>query len=269
MPWLLSNAVRAGQLVRVMPQTYVDPQFPGARPKAALRYLAGRGGISHISALDAWRIGWSQPRSAPIHVMVDPSVHLRGAPGLVIHRRADFHVSQLLRRAGLLVTPVATTLVDSWPLLPEADRIGLLIDAVIEGHTTVEALRHRLDATPRLTRAAELRRLLDLVAKGCRSPLELWGALHVFTGPGMPEFRRQYRAGKYLLDLFAEAARIAFELDGAAFHGDRAQRERDLRRDAALAALGIHVVRFSYARLKSEPDTVRREVLKILAARQS
>ena len=32
---------------------------------------------------------------------------------------------------------------------------------------------------------------------------------------------------------------MAVELDGAAFHGSREARERDLRRDTALAALGL------------------------------
>jgi hypothetical protein len=39
-------------------------------------------------------------------------------------------------------------------------------------------------------------------------------------------------------------------------------------RDAALAAVGILVVRFTYQRLTREPDAVRREVLAILAARR-
>jgi very-short-patch-repair endonuclease len=51
------------------------------------------------------------------------------------------------------------------------------------------------------------------------------------------------------------------------FHFGRAGRERDVRRDATLAALGIVVVRYSYQRLMTEPEQVRREVLAILAAR--
>jgi hypothetical protein len=61
------------------------------------------------------------------------------------------------------------------------------------------------------------------------------------------------------LDVDAERERVGFELDGAAFHGDPEQREADLCRDAALAALGIQVVRFSHRRLVREPGAVRRE----------
>jgi very-short-patch-repair endonuclease len=57
-------------------------------------------------------------------------------------------------------------------------------------------------------------------------------------------------------------------MDGAAFHGSPGQRERDIRRDAALAVMGIQVVRFSHQRLFGDPDGCRRELLAILAARR-
>jgi len=94
--------------------------------------------------------------------------------------------------------------------------------------------------------------LLGLIKDGCHSPLELWGALHVFTGPGMPAFKRQVPIGSYRLDVYFEEYKVAFELDGEAFHFGRVDRERDMRPDAALNALGIMVVRCSYARLVSE-----------------
>jgi len=59
-----------------------------------------------------------------------------------------------------------------------------------------------------------------------------------------------------------------WELDGREGHVSKADRERDLRRDAALAARGILVVRFTHYRLTHEPEAVRREILAILAARR-
>ncbi|MEU8156317.1 DUF559 domain-containing protein [Micromonospora sp. NPDC048986] len=113
--------------------------------------------------------------------------------------------------------------------------------------------------------------LLDRLAAGCRSPLEIWGHDHVFTGPGMPRFIRQARvrvgARTIYLDMFAEAERVNIELDGATSHGDPAVREIDLRRDALLATVGIVVVRFSHRRLTTDPVQVRQETLAILANR--
>jgi very-short-patch-repair endonuclease len=61
---------------------------------------------------------------------------------------------------------------------------------------------------------------------------------------------------------------VAFELDGHRYHGSRAQRERDMRRDAALAAIDWLAVRFSWERLHDDVSGRRRDALAILAARR-
>ena len=61
---------------------------------------------------------------------------------------------------------------------------------------------------------------------------------------------------------------LAVELDGAAYHGAPRQRERDLRRDAALARLGIVTVRYGHPTLFHEPDAVREEVRSVLETRR-
>lgn len=128
-----------------------------------------------------------------------------------------------------------------------------------------------MQSSPNLPHRQMLLRLTSLLALGCRSELEVWGYDEVFRGQGMPAFRRQYPmhlGGRTVyLDMYAEQEKLDIELDGAAHHTSPVDRERDLRRDAELAALGIQVVRFTHRRLMSEPDAVRREVLATLAAR--
>ncbi|WP_158657508.1 endonuclease domain-containing protein [Blastococcus saxobsidens] len=103
--------------------------------------------------------------------------------------------------------------------------------------------------------------------------MEIWGALEVLPGPpAVPPPVRQHQlllgdGRRVHLDAAWPAARVAVELDGAAFHGSRKQRERDLRRDTALAALGWVVLRFSYARLMSDPEGCRREIVAVVSAR--
>ena len=58
-------------------------------------------------------------------------------------------------------------------------------------------------------------------------------------------------------------------MDGAAYHFGRDQRERDMRRDAELAALGWLVLRFSYRRMTSDPAGVRREITRVIAMRRA
>ncbi|MGC5321156.1 DUF559 domain-containing protein [Micromonospora arida] len=148
-----------------------------------------------------------------------------------------------------------------------------MIRAVNDRLTTPERLSAALERAPKLTDRATFRTLLTRLADGCRSPLEIWGHDHVFTGPGMPAFRRQVpiRVGRrtMYLDMFAERERVNIELDGATTHGDLRQREIDLRRDALLAAIGILVVRFAHRRLVHEVDVVRRETFAILATRRT
>jgi very-short-patch-repair endonuclease len=58
-------------------------------------------------------------------------------------------------------------------------------------------------------------------------------------------------------------------LDGYRFHSGRVQRERDMQRDAALAAAGWLTLRFSHARLHSDVEGCRRDTLAALAARRT
>jgi very-short-patch-repair endonuclease len=89
----------------------------------------------------------------------------------------------------------------------------------------------------------------------------------------MPRFIQQCRVRLPFATVHLDAAvpelKIAIELDGAAFHGSAQDRERDTRRDVALAALGWVVLRFSYRRLTTEPAACRREILRVCAAREA
>ncbi|MEV0395364.1 DUF559 domain-containing protein [Polymorphospora rubra] len=282
--WVFESACRDGHLRRVLPEVYVDArlvaaQTPGPagitglgpypRRRAALAHVGTAGGLSHRTALDVWGL---RPQGAeePVHVCVPKNSGLRDRPGLVVHHRRQVAV---VARRGLPVTGLERSLVDAWPLIPPAERVAPVIRAVNERRTTPQRIGVALAAAPKLTGRAELGVLLDRLAIGCRSVLEIWGHDNVFSGPGMPPFERQARikVGErtIYLDVYAERERLDIELDGAASHGDSGQREIDLRRDALLATVGIMVVRFSHRRLLTQSDQVRREVLAILANRRA
>lgn len=267
---LISYALRVGHLVSLHRGVYAAAPARAdlaVRGRAALVYLGESAVLSHVTALAVW--GSIVPGPAdPVHAIVPGDVRIR-CRGLVVHRRAG--TDGVVRR-GLRVTRFEVSIVDSWPLLEPDRRRAPVIDAVAGRRTTVDRLRSVVEAARRLDDRQGLVRLLDLLDAGCRSPLEIWGLEHVFTGPGMPAFERQVRVRvgdrSVYLDVYAAVERVDFELDGSASHAGPADRERDLRRDAALAALGIVVVRFTYQRLTREPDTVRLEVLAVLASRR-
>ncbi|MEU8211602.1 DUF559 domain-containing protein [Micromonospora sp. NPDC049044] len=285
--WTIQTAWRAGRLVPVLPGVYVDPALirdrdadlailarvePALARRAALAYAGGRAALSRLTALDVWGLR-RQPPGEPVHLDLPNGSGLRTKPHLVVRHRSDFAIAppQVVTRAGVPVTRLDRTLVDCWPLLEPVDRPGSLIRAVNDRLTTPQRLFAAVAEVPRMNDRVTLRRLLDRLAAGCRSPLEIWGHDHVFIGPGMPTFTRQARVrvgGRTIyLDMFAEAERVDIELDGATSHGDPAEREIDLRRDALLATIGILVVRFTHRRLTADPVQVRRETLAILAAR--
>ncbi|MEV5764719.1 DUF559 domain-containing protein [Micromonospora sp. NPDC052213] len=303
----LESACRSGRLLRLLPGVYVDatlvetPQrtsptagarsavdtapltrstapplariAPALARRAALAYADGRGALSHLTALDVWGLR-RQPTGEPLHIDVPITSGLRNRPHLLVHHRRRFapQPPYALVRNGAPVTRLDRSLVVAWPLLPKVERAGTIIRAVNDRLTTPERIGAALEGAPRLADRATLRGLLDRLAAGCRSPLEIWGHDRVFTGPGMPAFRRQARVrvgGRVVyLDLYAEAEQVNIELDGATTHGDPREREIDLRRDALLATRGILVVRFTHRRLLHHPDDVRRETLAILATRR-
>ncbi len=57
------------------------------------------------------------------------------------------------------------------------------------------------------------------------------------------KFFRQYGVGRYILDFYCTAARLAIELDGS-HHGEQEQRLKDRERTYFLQECNIRVIRF-------------------------
>lgn len=270
---VIDTEVRRGGIVRVFPSGYVRASAvndPAVRERAAYHSVGHRGAISHLSALR--RHGLLATPPLDVHVALPAHVALRRRPGLVIHREAPF--PRCVRDVDrIIVTSVAEAIAQSWPLLPRGDRRAPAITAVRERIVTAEQLRGALNRRARVPDRNELLRLIDLLALGCESELEIWGALRVFDVPGLRHGTRQLwvttdRGRRLRLDLAFEAELLNVEMDGGRYHSTSSQRARDFERDAALAALGWLTLRFPYARLIDHPDDCRRETLAVLAARR-
>ncbi len=100
-------------------------------------------------------------------------------------------------------------------------------------------------------------------AKAFRSDLSpperlIWIRLRA-RHPGLPSFRRQHPFGPYVLDFFCAKVCLAIEIDGQSHDmGDRPQ--RDLRRDAYLAAHGVKVMRYRAQEVMTDPDGVAQAI---------
>src|SRR3954464_6081907 len=88
----------------------------------------------------------------------------------------------------------------------------------------------------------------------------------------MPTFVQQRRvhvgAESFVLDAACEESMLAVEMDGAAWHGSRAQREADIRRDSLVATIGWQTLRYRYPRLPTEPALCRRDIAAVHDARR-
>ena len=62
------------------------------------------------------------------------------------------------------------------------------------------------------------------------------------------------------VDLLVEGTNVVIEIDSARFHTSLLDQERDAQRDAALAAIGLHVVRVTAHQAWNAPTEVVREV---------
>jgi very-short-patch-repair endonuclease len=208
------------------------------------------------------------PDPDKVHVTVPDRVQPRTIGIIVVHRRRGFSVGhpQTVVRSGLEVVRLERAVVESWGTLDRTDeRRAPVIAAVNDRRSTVDRLFAEAASIPNLPGRSKLLGLLDLLRDGCRSELEVWGHLHVDNHPGLPYPRRQLQvklgARTIYLDVAYEAEKVIVELDDAKHHFGPDHRERDMRRDAALAMLGWLTLRFSHNRLVTNTDQLRRELL--------
>ena len=260
-----------GRLVRLGPGVYTSSALARdwrIRVAAAVRSRSAV--ASHRTALALWGL---LPPGGRIHLTVDPGRSNRGSDGVVLHRARDLR--DLVRNVGgLHVTSVERAVVDAWACPGDVGRAAVraaAITAVRRRMCGPRELAQELDRRPQLPARSAFTELVRLLADGCQSELEIWGCLNVLRAPGMPRFTQQHRvtvAGRtFLLDAAYEEVLLAVEMDGAAWHGSRDQRERDIRRDALMATVGWQTLRFSFARMTSSPADCRRDIRAAHAAR--
>lgn len=268
--------VRKRRLLRPYPGVLVQPDRWEEWPTRAMAaVLATDGVLSHTSALAVWRV---LPKEGAIHVSIPAGRRAIRAPGLTVHRGRSSVVDLL---GHFPVTPLPRSLVDTWDSAHrsraaqgDSERArASVIDTIRDRRLKARELRVELGLRPNLPGRRALVELLDLIDEGCQSELEIWGVLHVLRAPGLPHFVQQHAVQLPWATVHLDAAlpelKIAIELDGAAFHGSAEARERDIRRDAALAARGWVVLRFSYRRLRTDPEGCRREIAEVCRARMA
>ena len=83
---------------------------------------------------------------------------------------------------------------------------------------------------------------------------------------GLPQPEVNVRIGPFTVDFFFRESNLVVETAGGASHNRGAQRERDARRDAWLAAAGYETLRFTFNQVHSHPAEVLAALRAKLAA---
>lgn len=259
-PRALSWAVHAGRLIRVRRGWYALPTI-GHDLERAVRIGGRLGCLSAAAELGLW-----VPHDSTTHVWLtrdasrlrDPTDRfLRLAPierdGCVLHWWPCLEVP----------SPMCVGTMDALAQVVRCQPTAIAV-AVIDS-----ALHQRVISPTQLGSLfrqlpGQYRWIRLVVDRKAESGLESIARL-LIRGAGLIWASQVSYPGIGRVDLLVEG-RVAVELDGRTWHDLEDAQARDYAKDAALAALGIVVLRFSYAQVMYRPHEVLAAILGALAA---
>jgi Transcriptional regulator, AbiEi antitoxin/Protein of unknown function (DUF559) len=268
----VKRRVASGRLVRLYRGVYAVGHVPRTRETRwiAAVMASGRGSVlSHLDAASLWQIYKSH--GANIHVTTTaPSV--RKLPGIRVHRARTLDPADVTKKDAIPVTTVPRTLIDLTDLLPsdrilramrEAEYLRLLdTDTLIAAVQRAKGRRNLNE----LNKAIERHRPGQIV----REELE-HRFLELIHEAGLPEPETNVKVKTwrrtYDVDCLWREAGVAVELDGRDAHTRAAAFEEDRARDAALTAIGLRPLRFTWLRMTEEAEDLLAELEATLSGR--
>jgi very-short-patch-repair endonuclease len=257
-----------GRLHRVHQGVYAvgHPALTAEGRWMAAVIACGQGAVlSHLDAAALWRI--YDGTGARVHVTVGSS---RRAAGLWLHRTRRIDPDDATVKDGIPVTTVARTLVDLTDVLSR--------DRILRAIREADYLRLLdLDALNAAVRRAHGRQRLGALKQAIvhhtpgqvvRDELE-HRFLEVVRAAGLPapetNVRIHAHGRRYRIDCLWREQRVVVELDGRAAHARTMAFEEDRARDAALNAIGLRPLRFTWRRVTQEASEVIAELDATLA----
>lgn len=275
-PFRGSSAVASGRCTkaelrgpyfrRLFPDVYLPAEHlvdHGLLSRAAYLLVADRGGVLCGYSAATLLGADVAPTHAPAEVLVPH--RCRGRHDLLVREGTT---GEVVVAGGCRVTNPSRTAWDLGRRLPVDDAV-VALDALcrVGGFPPAEMLARRAVA-PGARNCRRLDEVVMLADPRAESPPETRLRLDLNrAGLPPPEVQYEIRTSDGVLlarvDLAYPEARLAVEYDGAT-HFTRWQRERDLRRDATLAAYGWQTIRLSRDDLGAAVGRVR----PVLAARR-
>ena len=260
----LKRRTRAGLLLRLCPEIYAFSGVPRTwhmEVAAAVLSLGSRAAASHRTAAHLHGIVDRPERIEVVGLRTGRRPH-----EFVLHQSSDLARSHIISVVGIPTTTLARTIVD----------IGVPHGIGATGSCLDEARRREL------VTLEEVARVLHQVARKGRNGVGparrvlterlAWDQitdsqledrfLRLIQRANLPQPRSQFvvtdDVGAFVarVDFAYPEASLLIELDGAAFHSDRAKFQRDRSRQNRLVALGYTVLRFTYWDVLAGPDVV-------------
>jgi very-short-patch-repair endonuclease len=268
----IDGAIARGDLVRLLPNQYCLAAHSESwlmRAHAAVAWAGPRAALSGQAALAAWQ--YAPIPVGVIDVVVPAGGHRRGPSWLRVRSlTAPYRTFTVAPNTALVDPALALTL--GYGSLPPRERANFVHGAIHRGLTTAGELETVLSTLPRVRDRAELAQRVQLIAAGAESYLEERAMSAVLRGKAFSEFVFQHRVRingvSYRIDAFHPPTLTAFEMDGAG-HGEPAQRQYDVTRDAAIAAIGMLTVRYTFNDIISRPRWCQSNALEVIAARRN
>jgi REase_MTES_1575/Transcriptional regulator, AbiEi antitoxin len=221
--------------------------------------------LSHRSAAGLWVLRMTA--LSITHVTVPG--HRRSRRHVIVHRAvlpADEHTVE----RGIPVTTVARTLFDVASYAPRAQLALAITEAERRGLADSPSLPDLMDRYPRHRGVGILRSVLEegWVGMGVtRSALEQRFVRFVSeAGLPLPELNATLWVGEqsFEVDCLWRRERLIVELDGYAYHADRAAYERERERDRALATAGWRVIRVTWRQLEHDRRRLAADLSRLL-----
>jgi predicted transcriptional regulator of viral defense system/very-short-patch-repair endonuclease len=272
----LTRRVEAGRLERIYRGVYSVGHNQRTREAswiAAVMACSPGAVLSHLDAAALWGLyesrGTTHESCGTIHVTT-AARSARRLPGIKVHRARRLDPADVTVKDGIPVTTVARTLVDLTDVLTSDRLLRAIREAEYLGLLDPDALAAALHRAMGRRRLAVLSEAIARHRPGqiVRDELEHC-FLELVHAAGLPDpetnVRVRTRRRTYRVDCLWREEGVAVELDGRAAHARAAAFEEDRARDAALSAIGLRPVRFTWRRVTHEGDEVLAELKAMLA----